>query len=184
MPPVRRTPACGKVTLPVADTPALPPAAAHGGAPGGEAQLPEPTPWNLEQGEASLDLGEEENDARRSVYLVTIARVLTTTLETTQGLADVVQMSREQVWEAVRDAVDKPDRVGHGRARSGDGTLVPRKHVARHTARMHSPQQSAITLAGLASARRAREQLWNECMHAHCLCPHAYDTAPIRRSTP
>ena len=71
-----------------------------------------------------MDLGKEENDARRSVYLVTIARVLTTTLETTQGLADVVQMSREQVLEAVRDAVDKPDRVGHGRARSGDGTLV------------------------------------------------------------
>ena len=72
-----------------------------------------------------MELGEEETDARRSVYLVTMARVLAQTLEATQGLVDVVSMSREQVLHAVRDAVDNPDRASQaGRPRTGDGTVA------------------------------------------------------------
>ena len=60
-----------------------------------------PAAFDLGAWEAQLDLGPQKDDSRLEVYLVTLARVLASTLAAAPHLRDVTTLSRKEVRAAV-----------------------------------------------------------------------------------
>jgi len=71
-----------------------------------------------------LDLKGEKDDARQQIYLVTISRVLAARLEDGRAYADLTDMERKTIGDAVREAFDHPESTAAGgRPRSRDAQL-------------------------------------------------------------
>jgi len=75
-----------------------------------------------------IDLKGEKSDARQQIYLVTISRVLAATLADGRAYADLTDMARKTIADAVRDAFDHPVSTGGaGRPRTKEvdkGSLI------------------------------------------------------------
>ena len=79
----------------------------------------------IEEWAHSLGIGDELADDSVSVYLVTLARVLASTLAERPDLRDPSSLSREEVRSAVADSLENPmAQIMGGRPRTIDGPLV------------------------------------------------------------
>ena len=155
-----------------------------------------PAAFDLGAWEAQLDLGPQKDDSRLEVYLVTLARVLASTLAAAPHLRDVTTLSREEVRAAVWDALENPaaSASGAGRPRSTDAgplvlkmLVVMEKHadgsIHFHVAVKLSSQQrflaakrTLLSRHGLASHWSSTHTQWWSALR---YCMYTSDKKPV-----
>ena len=125
-----------------------------------------------------LQLGEEKNGLRSVVFLVTFSRLLQETLAAAPDLRDPSEFTREQILQAVWDALENPAETGRGgRPRAAQGVpsplvcklLVVRETHTDGTPHYHVAVKLGRQLAFLAAKRtlRTRHGLVSHWSSAH-----------------
>lgn len=135
------------------------------------------SPWEVE-------LGCEQADARRRVYLITFARVLADRLQQ-GGLKDVTRLSRQQILNSVLDAWENPLESAAGRPRESDGNLVKKVVVFQE---LHADGSKHFHVAVLLASQMRfatckRTLLQRHGLAAHFSCTHLEFWSAVRYGT-
>lgn len=123
----------------------------------------------------------EQNAAKQRVYLITMSHVLPGTVQSAD-LADMSQVTREQVANAVRDCLINPAAVGFGRPSDRDESLVEKLVVFRELHESGQPHfhvavklQNPVRFRGPKTALRERYH-----MPSHWSCTHTQWYSAVR----
>lgn len=128
-------------------------------------------------------LGKEDAAARRTVYLVTVSRILPETLEATD-LRPIADVTREELAACIRDAFDNPERhvSGAGRPRGSAQGAVEKLAVFRE---FHASGEvhfhAAVSLTSRLSFMPAKRTLrTRHKLATHWSCSHTQWWSALR----
>ena len=135
--------------------------------------------------EQALANGKEDPRARQQVYLVTVSRVLPATLANVPGFRDLAQLSREDIANAMRDALENPMKGdGGGRPRPSEPSsrvsalVVFQEAHADQSVHFHVVVRLTAYSRFAAAKRTLREK---HGLPSHWSCSHKQFWSALRR---